>query len=66
MRSENETILQRELERLRNELERTPFGTIGFNVVMHDGLISRITRTVETSERTSPEPVRHFAARGGG
>jgi hypothetical protein len=64
MDTENAGLISQEFSRLRAELERTGYGTVGVAFVIHDGKISRIIRTTEESAMPSV-PVRHFAARGG-
>jgi hypothetical protein len=53
MDTENAALITKEFARLRAEIERTGFGTVGVAFVIHDGQVSRIVRTTEESARPS-------------
>lgn len=61
---ENAALLTREFSRLRAEIEKTGFGTVGVAFVIHAGSVSRIIRTTEESAKPS-EPLRRAALDGG-
>jgi hypothetical protein len=59
MERDTAAILTREITRVREEIERIPFGSVSVTFTIHNGRISRILRGVERSEKPSePAPLK--------